>query len=216
MRRCAATPTSSPGSSGTRSRRGRWSPSSRGIARSPACRPRPSATPRSMAARRSWRPGGRWPRHRRRWCRWSAASGSGSPAGGATGRPRPPRGRHSRAPWTAPTLSAAASGSGAPRTGTPSGRSCTTRAWTSSVPTTWTPSTPSFDANLAPGGRVLLPDPFRSVSLRLLEAMDANGWTVTLSKWSAGEETAPRSIGVFELARPVRRHPFSDAITPAV
>jgi len=59
-----------------------------------------------------------------------------------------------------------------------------------------------LDANLAPGGRVLLSDPFRSVSLRLLEVMDANGWAVTLSKWSVGEETAPRSIGVFELARP--------------
>lgn len=59
-----------------------------------------------------------------------------------------------------------------------------------------------FESTVAPAGRVLLSDPFRGVSLRLLEAMEANGWTVTLSKWSVGEETAPRSIGVFELTRP--------------
>jgi predicted nicotinamide N-methyase len=59
-----------------------------------------------------------------------------------------------------------------------------------------------FESNLARGGRLLLADPFRSVSLRLLEAMDETGWTVTLSKWSVGEEEAPRSIGVFDLTRP--------------
>src|SRR5262249_31244240 len=59
-----------------------------------------------------------------------------------------------------------------------------------------------FESNLAPGGRVLLADPFRSMSLRLLEAMEANGWTIALSKWSVGEEAAPRPIGLFELAPP--------------
>jgi predicted nicotinamide N-methyase len=59
-----------------------------------------------------------------------------------------------------------------------------------------------FESNLAPGGRVLLADPFRGVSLRLLEAMEGSGWTVALSKWSVGEEAAPRAIGVFELAPP--------------
>jgi len=58
-----------------------------------------------------------------------------------------------------------------------------------------------FESNLAPAGRVLLSDPFRSVSLRLLESMEASGWTVALSKWSVGEERAPRPIGLFELAR---------------
>jgi len=57
-----------------------------------------------------------------------------------------------------------------------------------------------FESNLAPGGRILIADPFRPVSLRLLEAMEADGWTSTLSKWSVGEEGAPRAIGVFELA----------------
>ena len=59
-----------------------------------------------------------------------------------------------------------------------------------------------FETNLAPGGRVLLADPFRGVSLRLLEAMEEQGWTISLSKWSVGEEGAARAIGLFELAPP--------------
>jgi predicted nicotinamide N-methyase len=59
-----------------------------------------------------------------------------------------------------------------------------------------------FEANLAPGGRVLLSDPFRSPSLSLLEQLEADGWTILLSKWSIGEEQALRSIGLFELAPP--------------
>lgn len=59
-----------------------------------------------------------------------------------------------------------------------------------------------FETNLAPGGRILLSDPFRSGSLRLLEAMEADGWRISLNKWSVGEESAPRSIAVFELAPP--------------
>ena len=59
-----------------------------------------------------------------------------------------------------------------------------------------------FESNLAPGGRVLLSDPFRSVSLRLLEALEQSGWTIALSKWSVGEEETPRPVGVFELAPP--------------
>lgn len=59
-----------------------------------------------------------------------------------------------------------------------------------------------FETNLAHGGRVLLSDPFRAVSLRLLEALEADGWAVTLSKWSVGEEATPRPVAVFELAPP--------------
>jgi predicted nicotinamide N-methyase len=62
-----------------------------------------------------------------------------------------------------------------------------------------------FARNLAPGGRVLLADPFRAVSLRLLEALDADGWTVAMSKWTVGEAAPgadPRPVGVFELAPP--------------
>ena len=59
-----------------------------------------------------------------------------------------------------------------------------------------------FESNLAPGGRVLLADPFRAVSLRLLEALEADGWSIAVSKWSIGEDSAPRAIGLFELAPP--------------
>lgn len=60
-----------------------------------------------------------------------------------------------------------------------------------------------FETDLAPGGRVLLSDPFRAVSLRLLEELEAGGWSVTLSKWSVGEEEAsPRPVAVYELAPP--------------
>jgi len=57
-----------------------------------------------------------------------------------------------------------------------------------------------FENNLAPGGRILLADPFRSQSLGLLEKLEAEGWAVSLSKWSVGEEEALRPIGLFELA----------------
>jgi predicted nicotinamide N-methyase len=60
-----------------------------------------------------------------------------------------------------------------------------------------------FETNLAQEGRVLLSDPFREVSLRLLEPMEEDGWRISLSKWSVGEEAAPRSIGLFELAPPL-------------
>jgi predicted nicotinamide N-methyase len=60
-----------------------------------------------------------------------------------------------------------------------------------------------FDTMLAPGGRLLLSDPFRPSSLALLEKMEASGWTVVVGKWSvaAGFEE-PRAIGVFDLAPP--------------
>jgi predicted nicotinamide N-methyase len=59
-----------------------------------------------------------------------------------------------------------------------------------------------FESNLAPNGRILLADPFRASSLPLLEAMEKDGWAVTLNKWSVGEEAAPRAIAVYELAPP--------------
>lgn len=59
-----------------------------------------------------------------------------------------------------------------------------------------------LETSLAPGGRVLLSDPFRGTSLQLLEAMEADGWGITLAKWNVGEEGTPRPIGVFELAPP--------------
>jgi predicted nicotinamide N-methyase len=59
-----------------------------------------------------------------------------------------------------------------------------------------------FEANLAANGRILLADPFRASSLPLLEAMETDGWTVSLNKWRVGEEADPRAIAVYELAPP--------------
>ncbi|WP_435018717.1 class I SAM-dependent methyltransferase [Tundrisphaera sp. TA3] len=57
-----------------------------------------------------------------------------------------------------------------------------------------------FEANA--GGRVLLADPFRKMSLRLLEALESEGWGITVSQWDVGETLIPRPIGVFELRPP--------------
>lgn len=58
-----------------------------------------------------------------------------------------------------------------------------------------------FGANLAPGGRVLLSDPFRPSALRFLEALEGDGWQVTYNRWDVGD-AEPRPVGVFELAPP--------------
>jgi predicted nicotinamide N-methyase len=59
-----------------------------------------------------------------------------------------------------------------------------------------------FDSALAPSGRILLSDPFRGTSLRLLEAMEAEGWRISMTKWSIGAEQSPRPIGLFDLEPP--------------
>jgi predicted nicotinamide N-methyase len=56
-----------------------------------------------------------------------------------------------------------------------------------------------FTENLSPGGRVLLSDPFRTDSFRLLTALEADGWGVGMTKWTIGDGEAARPIGVFEL-----------------
>jgi predicted nicotinamide N-methyase len=61
-----------------------------------------------------------------------------------------------------------------------------------------------FATNLAPEGRLLLSDPFRSSSIALLEEMEADGWSVAFNKWTVGVVPPPRPIGVFELARRAR------------
>ena len=58
-----------------------------------------------------------------------------------------------------------------------------------------------FETNLAPGGTVLLSDPFRETSVRLLEAMESEGWRVTMDKWTVGITPPPRPVGVFALRR---------------
>lgn len=57
------------------------------------------------------------------------------------------------------------------------------------------------DAYLAPGGRVLFADPFRAQSLPMLEAMEANGWRVSLAKWSIQVEDSTRTIAIYEATR---------------
>ena len=58
-----------------------------------------------------------------------------------------------------------------------------------------------FDANLAPGGRLLLGDPFRSASIRMLEAMEQDGWRVRVTKWRLGGKWGERVIGGFDVER---------------
>ena len=48
-----------------------------------------------------------------------------------------------------------------------------------------------FESNLAPGGRVLLADLFRKASLAFLESLEGQGWTVSIAKWTVGEESEP-------------------------
>jgi predicted nicotinamide N-methyase len=57
------------------------------------------------------------------------------------------------------------------------------------------------DDYLAPGGVVLFSDPLRAQSLPMLEAMEASGWRVSLSKWSIEVEAGTRSIVVYEARR---------------
>lgn len=56
-----------------------------------------------------------------------------------------------------------------------------------------------FTENLTPNGRVLVADPFRPVSVRFLERLEADGWGVTFTKWSVGGQFGARPMGVFEL-----------------
>ncbi len=67
-----------------------------------------------------------------------------------------------------------------------------------------------FEQNLAPGGRVLIADPFRKMSLRLLDTLEAAGWRVTSSRWEIGDVSPPRPVGVFELAPPLVSDPGPD------
>ena len=58
-----------------------------------------------------------------------------------------------------------------------------------------------FETNLAPNGTVLLSDPFREPSMGLLETMEADGWRVTMDKWTVGISPPPSPVGVFALTR---------------
>jgi hypothetical protein len=55
-----------------------------------------------------------------------------------------------------------------------------------------------FERNAA---EVLIGDPYRAPALALLEAMERDGWRVSLTKWTVGVTPPPRPIGVFALRR---------------
>lgn len=59
-----------------------------------------------------------------------------------------------------------------------------------------------LEENLAPGGAVLLSDPFRKTSFEFLQGMETLGWQVTMNKWTVGIAPPERAVGVFELTRP--------------
>lgn len=58
-----------------------------------------------------------------------------------------------------------------------------------------------FETNLAPGGALLLSDPFRKDSFAFLESLEASGWKVTFDKWTVGVKPPERPVGVFQLTR---------------
>lgn len=59
-----------------------------------------------------------------------------------------------------------------------------------------------FETNLKKGGRILLSDPFRATSFKLLEALESENWKIAVSKWNIGENSTARPIGVFEISPP--------------
>ena len=61
-----------------------------------------------------------------------------------------------------------------------------------------------FATNLAPGGTVIVADPFRETSMGLFEALQAEGWRVALDKWTVGIAPPPRPVGVFALTPPAK------------
>ena len=59
-----------------------------------------------------------------------------------------------------------------------------------------------LEATVAPGGRVLLADPFRAASLPLLHDLEAAGWGVRFNKWTVGDADQPRAVAVYEVRPP--------------
>ncbi|MCS6864939.1 MAG: hypothetical protein RMJ56_06110 [Gemmataceae bacterium] len=59
-----------------------------------------------------------------------------------------------------------------------------------------------FHTNLAAQGRLLIADPYRPPSLRLLENLASTGWQVRYSRWSLGDGPERRPVAVYELTPP--------------
>jgi predicted nicotinamide N-methyase len=62
-----------------------------------------------------------------------------------------------------------------------------------------------FETALPSSGKLLLSDPIRSSSLKLLERLEQEEWRVRMNRWSIGEGEDGRVIGVFEAWRNERR-----------
>ena len=58
-----------------------------------------------------------------------------------------------------------------------------------------------FETNRAPSGTVLLADPFREGSVQFFEALEAEGWRITIDKWTVGVAPPPRAVGVYAMTR---------------
>ena len=58
-----------------------------------------------------------------------------------------------------------------------------------------------LETNLTADGIALISDPFRASSLPFLESMEADGWRVTMTKWTVGITPPPRPVGVYEISR---------------
>ena len=58
-----------------------------------------------------------------------------------------------------------------------------------------------FESNLAPGGRVLLADPFRRASFGFLESLEASGWSILVGRWRVGVEGEESPVGIYELSK---------------
>jgi methyltransferase-like protein 23 len=58
-----------------------------------------------------------------------------------------------------------------------------------------------FDSSLAASGRILVSDPFRATSLAFFQQMESEGWSVQITKWTIGEGSDARAIGVFRLTQ---------------
>src|SRR5690625_245346 len=56
-----------------------------------------------------------------------------------------------------------------------------------------------FETNLRHGGTILLSDPFRHTSIEFLELLEGEGWSITMNRWTLGDDDLVRPVGVFEL-----------------
>jgi methyltransferase-like protein 23 len=59
-----------------------------------------------------------------------------------------------------------------------------------------------FEQNLAPGGRIMLADPFREASFRFFMELESDGWLVVETVRHVGDGGRERPVGIFDLSPP--------------